>query len=84
MVNNCFDPIKKGHEIVIRYGKRSNAHLVENYGFTLDHTNIFTALQFRVVIGTNPKEKVPSPLSLLATDKMLSEKESLEATTELI
>ena len=55
-----------------------------SYGFTLDETNLFASLEFRVVIGTNPKEKVTDPAVLLPNQETLDDFENIDYSTELL
>lgn len=46
-------PTKKGQQLFIQYGNRSDDFLVDNYGFCLDYgENPFSAFKFRVKIGS--------------------------------
>ena len=55
-----------------------------SYGFSLDESNLFASLEFRVIIGTNPKEKVIDPAVLLPDNKTLEDLENIDFTTELL
>lgn len=83
MLNKKNTPIKAGEQIFLNYGSRTNGHLIENYGFTLDDTNRQSCLSLRLVIGTNPKEKISSPAKLVPSAKVLEDTDNLDAQTEL-
>lgn len=38
---------------------------MENYSFTLTDQNIFSSLEFRAVVSTNPSDKIQSTKQLL-------------------
>lgn len=76
--------IKPGEQVFFTYGRRSNQYLVENYGFTLDHTNFYSHLPIRAVLATNPKAKIKSAKELLPDEKLLADEENLYAVTELL
>jgi len=84
MMNRKSVPIQPGEQIFLNYGNRSNAYLMENYGFTLDDTNRQACITLRVVIGTNPKEKISSAPKLLPDQKILEDTENLDAQTEVL
>jgi hypothetical protein len=50
----------------------------------LDHTNKYNCIQFRVFIGTNPKEKIKSPSALLPSSAVLEDPEKIKQYTELM
>jgi len=85
LVNMGPAAIKPGQQVFFTYGRWSNQYLVENYGFTLDHTNIYSYLPIRAVLATNPKAKIKSAKELLPNAKMLEDEENdLYATTEIL
>lgn len=55
MINWNKESIKPGEQIFYNYGRRSNFYLMSNYGFCLDEINSYDELQFRVILGINPK-----------------------------
>lgn len=79
MINMDKKPIQQNDQVWFTYGKRSNSHLLENYGFTLDHTNVFANLQLRAILSTNPKNKIEQAKSLFPDKKLLEDKDNLVA-----
>ena len=76
--------IEPNDQVWFSYGRRSNSYLLENYGFTLDHTNAYASLRLRVILSTNPKAKIESAKSLFPDQKTLDDREHLDDMTELL
>ena len=47
MYNHTSRVIHKDETLILSYGKRSNLCLLEEYGFSLDHTNRYDSLTIR-------------------------------------
>ena len=45
------DPIKKGSEVVISYGPKTNEQLLGNYGFMLKDNPVTTGLKYKIAIS---------------------------------
>ena len=81
---NMGKAIEPSEQVWFNYGRRSNSHLFENYGFTLDHTNVYANLRLRVILSTNPKQKIETAKSLFPDQKTLDDRENLDELTELL
>lgn len=57
---------------------------MSNYGFCLDDINSYDELQFRVILGVNPKGTISLAQELFPTDKILEDEENLDYTTEIL
>jgi hypothetical protein len=68
MANRSGKVIKKGEQLTNIYGSRSNSYWFENYGFSLNEDNLQAALEFRVTLATNPKDKIEHAKVLLMTE----------------
>eukprot|EP00347_Sterkiella_histriomuscorum_P010062 403338831 len=84
MVNRHTRELKKGEQIYYNYGKRTNAYLLENYGFVLDESNQYNSLEFRVILGVNPKEQINLAQDLIPQEKILNDRENIDTTTEMM
>jgi len=76
--------LKSKYIFMIHFFTISNINSLYSYGFTLDETNLFTALEFRVILGHNPKEQIKNAASLLPDEKILQDEENLELATEMV
>ena len=54
------DPIKKGSEVLLSYGLKTNEELLSNYGFTLKNNPVVTGLKYRIAVSDS--DDIHSPL----------------------
>ena len=45
------DPIKKGSEVLLSYGLKTNEELLSNYGFTIQNNPVVTGLKYRIAVS---------------------------------
>jgi hypothetical protein len=55
---HCTHPCAEGQQLLFSYGDLSNAHLLENYGFSLTHQNPFDSVSLRLMKPASFTKKV--------------------------
>ena len=84
MINRRGHSILPGEQVFFSYGRKSNSYFVENYGFTLDESNAFASLEFRVSVGINPKDKVKSVEVFFPGEALLQDLDNIDNTTVML